>query len=281
MWNNVPNCRINLSATTGPTSVDIWITAADLAPGVCGEARFPMNGRAGTRIMIDVGEISGNSFAQRQRTIAHEIGHAIGFRHTNWQFWNEPQVRTDDVGAHADATHIMGTPTGNDPISLMNGRECGIGATTLSNFDILAVQFLYPENPPAAGTVPVFRYYNKAIQKHFYTPEYNELGDGNNDGFIFEGVGFFAFPNQVPNSVGVIRWYIPATGEHFYTTNPNEIPGGGVNEGIWFYAYPSAINGAVPVHRYYQSSISNHFYTKNQNEIPNGNGYEGVGWYAY
>jgi hypothetical protein len=280
LWNNVPNCRVDLSASTDPADYDILITNVDL-DGACGEAYFPQNGRAGALIKIDVAQISGNSFAQRQRTIAHEIGHTIGFRHTNWIARAEPLSARDDAGAYVDATHILGTPTGNDPSSLMNGGQCGIGAVTLSNFDILAVQFLYPENPPVAGTVPVFRYYNKEhLQKHFFTTDYNELGDGNNNGFIFEGIGFFAFPNQVANSVGVHRWYLPTTSDHFYTTDPNE-SNGGTYEGVRFYVYPSAINGAVPVHGYYWPTTGNHFYTKNQSEVAPGPNYDGIRWYAY
>jgi len=119
------------------------------------------------------------------------------------------------------------------------------------------------------------------LEKHFFTTNYSELGDGNNHGFIFEGIGFFAFPNQVAGSVGVHRWYNPVNGDHFYTANPNEIPAGYTYEGIRFYVYPSAINGAVPVHGYFWPTTGNHFYTKNQNEVAPGPQYDGIRWFAY
>ncbi|MVT08275.1 M57 family metalloprotease [Chitinophaga tropicalis] len=283
LWNNVINCRVKFAITTASTAAQIRITNANLGSGVCGAAYFPVNGQPGGLVRININQIAGNSFAQRQRTIAHELGHCIGFRHTNWQS-GEPQSGVlSDNGAYFDAMHILGTPTGGDPNSIMNGGQCGSGATTLSSFDILAVQFLYPANPPVAGTVPVFRYYSRATwDDHFYTTYLGELGNGANNDYIFEGIGFFAFPNQVANSIPVYRWYLPQSGDHFYTANPNEIPSGNY-EGIAFYAYSSAINGAVPVHRYYNGSFDDHFYTKNQNEMSTipGYTYEGIGWYAY
>lgn len=83
MWNNVPNCRVKF-ALTDLSNQDILITNSNLGSGVCGAAYFPINGRPGGLIRINVNQIIGNSFTQRQRTIAHELGHTIGFRHTNW-----------------------------------------------------------------------------------------------------------------------------------------------------------------------------------------------------
>lgn len=283
MWNSVINCRVKFGITSLSGIAHIRITNANLGSGVCGAAYFPMNGRPGALVRINVNQIAGNSFAQRQRTIAHELGHCIGFRHTNWQPGETQSGVLGDNGAYFDAMHILGTPTGGDPSSIMNGGQCGSGATTLSNFDILATQFLYPANPPVAGTVPVFRYYSRATSDdHFFTTALVELGNGNNNDYIFEGIGFFAFATQVPNSVPIYRWYLPQSGDHFYTANPNEIAPGNL-EGIGFYAYPSAIDGAVPVHRYYNGSYDDHLYTKNQNEMSTipGYTYEGIGWYAY
>lgn len=284
LWNNVINCRVKFTRLASPTGADITIKNQNLGVDVCGAAFAPMNGLPGKLVRININAIAGNSFAQQQRTIAHELGHCIGFRHTNWASREARSGKSPDNGAYFDAMHILGTPTGGDANSLMNGRECGTGATTLSNFDILALQFLYPANAPVAGTVPIFRYFEKNnTQDHFYTMYIGELGNGNNSSYLFEGIGFFAFPNQVENSVPVHRYWIPGNvNDHFYTIYYGEL-GDTFYESVGFYGYPSAINGAVPVHRYYNPGTSDHFYTKNQSEMSSlpGYTYEGIGWYAY
>jgi hypothetical protein len=284
MLNNIPNCRINLTTTLSPTDRDITITSAVLGTN-CGQGSYPMNGRAGQEIFINTAMASGYSLNQWKNLIGHLIGHSIGLRHTNWVARSESQQFTDPLGAHVNAMHILGTPTGEDPLSIMNDGLCG-SDTELSNYDILAIQTIYPEAPPApSGTVPVFRYYNgHEFQDHFYTRNYSELGDGSNDGYHFEGIAFYAFKTQVANSVPVTRWFNSTTGNHYYTTDPTEIPPGSVNQGVAFYAYPSAINNALPVQRYYNASFDDHFYTKNENEIALMTGYslaDADSWYAY
>lgn len=289
LWNNVANCRVKFTITGHPSDpANIVITNANLGTGVCGAAYFAMNGLPGALIRININQIAGYPFLQRQRTITHELGHTIGFRHTNWQGFETPAATDPGNGAYLDAMQILGTPTGNDVNSLMNGRECAIGATALSNFDILAVQFLYPQNPPVAGAVPVFRYFSRATTgNHFFTRDYNDLGNGSNNGYIFEGIGFFAFSAQVGGSVPVYRYYQSSSDDHFYTTNFNTLGNGAlgyVYEGIRFYAYPAALNGSRPVFRYYNSGAVDHFYTKNQNEFVLGlGGYslEQTAFYAY
>ncbi len=283
IWNSVANCRVKFTITSTAASAHIRIINNNLGAGVCGAAYFPMNGLPGALVRININQIAGNSFAQRTRTIAHELGHCIGFRHTNWQSGEQQSGVLSDNGAYFDAYHILGTPTGGDANSLMNAGQCGIGATTLSSYDILTVQFLYPTQVPVAGTVPVFRYFSRSTsQDYFYTTSLAELGNGTNSDYIFEGVGFYAFPDQPANTVPVYRWLRP-TWDHFWTISPTEIPTASTLEGTAFYVYGSPINNAVPVYRYFNSSFGDHFYTKNLDEGTLRAGYvlEGVAWYAY
>ncbi|RBL90360.1 M57 family metalloprotease [Chitinophaga flava] len=131
-WNAIPNCSVNWVLTpTGP--YDVLMTNANLGNGVCGAGTFPTNGVVGNLIRINAAYIAGNNFAQRARTICHELGHNISLRHTNWAA----------AGENPPGIDVPGVP-GTDASSLMNAGQCGIGATVLSAKDILAAQSLYP-----------------------------------------------------------------------------------------------------------------------------------------
>jgi len=129
-WNAVPNSTLRFSTvTTAP--YDILIKNENLGNGVCGQGQFPSGGSAGALVKINKNYIAGNSFAQRARTICHEFGHCISFRHTNWAAIGE-----------SSATNVPGV-TGTDASSLMNGGQCGSGATVLSTKDKNATAALY------------------------------------------------------------------------------------------------------------------------------------------
>ncbi|MGO4875877.1 M57 family metalloprotease [Pedobacter psychrotolerans] len=127
-WNTVPNSRLRFVITTG-TVYDILIKVDNsIGSSTCGQAYLSTsNGLAGNTVWINQALIQNNSFAQRQRTIAHEFGHTISFRHTN----QSTTINVPGVG-------------GTDAQSLMNGGQCGSGATVLSSKDKLATAALYP-----------------------------------------------------------------------------------------------------------------------------------------
>ncbi|MET3885127.1 hypothetical protein ABIE54_004016 [Chitinophagaceae bacterium OAS944] len=130
-WNTVPNCKIHWTLVTG-TSYDVLMVNSNLGSGVCGQGTFPSGGNAGGTIWINKNYIAGNSFAQRSRTICHEMGHNVSFRHTNWSARGE-----------SSATAVPGVG-GTDASSIMNGGQCGSGATVLSTKDKQAAAVLYP-----------------------------------------------------------------------------------------------------------------------------------------
>jgi hypothetical protein len=130
-WNNIANCSINWTIATG-SSYDVIIVNSNLGSGVCGQGTFPSSGLAGNTIRINKNYIAGNSFAQRARTICHEMGHNVSYRHTNWAAIGE-----------STATAVPGVG-GTDASSIMNGGQCGSGATVLSTKDIQAAVVLYP-----------------------------------------------------------------------------------------------------------------------------------------
>lgn len=287
MWNSVINTRLKFSLTTS-TNQHILITHLNLGIGGCGLSTIPMNGLPGNRVYINGNEMIGMSAAQRKGLVAHELGHAIGFRHTNWQADGEPKSGTDPVtGAKFHAAHILGTPLGSnpDPNSIMNSGSgagsCNGVKTALSSYDIIAFQYMYPANPPVPGAIPVFRYNHEGYRDHFFTTDINEVGNGSNSTYIFEGIGFFAAPSSAPGSIPIYRYYHFGLNDHYYTRTPGSYSGY-TAEGIAFYAFYPSSAGSVPIYRYNHNGVRDHHYTKNPNEGPMpGYTFERIEFYAY
>ncbi|MGG8495744.1 M57 family metalloprotease [Tenacibaculum sp. TC6] len=73
-------------------------------------------------------------------TMAHEIGHCIGFRHTDYKTRESCGQNVNEGSAGVGAIHIAGTPTGSDATSIM--QSCG-PAITFNNNDKNAMLTLY------------------------------------------------------------------------------------------------------------------------------------------
>ena len=131
LWNNSGSNIHFIIVTTGE---DILVKNTDLMAGTCGQAPLPINGLPGNLIDIDVAEVNGQNFNQRMINIAHEIGHTIGFKHTNGV----------GTGVFIDVPGWAGA----DANSIMNGNMCGVLPTVLSAKDIGAVKALYPFPTP-------------------------------------------------------------------------------------------------------------------------------------
>jgi len=87
--------------------------------GSGGVAGFPTSaGRPHKFIAIfNLGSFSRNV---HEHVITHEIGHSVGFRHTDWFNRASCSNGSNEGQAGVGAIHISGTPTGNDGSSVMN-----------------------------------------------------------------------------------------------------------------------------------------------------------------
>ncbi|MBW8684763.1 M57 family metalloprotease [Chitinophaga rhizophila] len=126
--------RLNRVYSSG--SANITITQNSLQLGICGQAGFPFsNGQPFNVVYISEYTLNYyglTSTAQLTMLLAHELGHCIGLRHTNWR----PSGETA-------AIPIPSTPA-TDGSSIMNGGTCGANWAGLSYYDQVALLSLYP-----------------------------------------------------------------------------------------------------------------------------------------
>ncbi|WP_425391296.1 M57 family metalloprotease [Ekhidna sp.] len=146
---NAENLNLTFQRVTSSSQADITIRASPWYYywfGILGSAGFPENGDPyGTILMTrgyydNVSNINGLA-----TTIAHEMGHCIGFRHTDYM------DRSYSCGGSPDnegdggvgANHIPGTPTGPSANSWMLACGSPEGDRPFTNDDKTALGYVY------------------------------------------------------------------------------------------------------------------------------------------
>ncbi|WP_434348506.1 M57 family metalloprotease [Myxococcus virescens] len=143
---------LRITFARGPASGCTATITAQAVSGSGAQAGFPSGGLPYGKILIGTG-FNSYSVEVNEHVITHELGHAIGFRHSDYYNRN---ISCGDGGnegeAGVGAIHIPNTPnTATVGGSLMN--SCGltpdIGEWTAS--DITALNYLYPRLPTGPG----------------------------------------------------------------------------------------------------------------------------------
>lgn len=107
-----------------------------------GSAGFPSGGDPYKWIQIYSG-LDSYSTNVNEHVITHEIGHAVGFRHTDYFSRQSCGQNTNEGSAGVGANHVPGTPTGYDANSIMLACFSSNEDGEFGSFDVVALEYLY------------------------------------------------------------------------------------------------------------------------------------------
>ncbi|MBO9731488.1 MAG: protease [Chitinophaga sp.] len=150
---NALNLRMTFQRITGTADINIEGFYQGPANGfiVLGSSGFPANGNPFNSILLNTHPQAlgpNPDVATTTATLQHEIGHCIGFRHSDYMnrdfscVYNEPGPHPESDPDNIGAVNIPGTPNTADADSWM--LACA-GATprTFNFYDNVALQYLY------------------------------------------------------------------------------------------------------------------------------------------
>jgi hypothetical protein len=145
-WNSVPGFNLRFVEVTS-SSADITVsTYSNTTSGTIAGASAPLStGQPGPTVSINAGYRQGlgpngqPTQSSRVYNMVHELGHTIGFRHTNWQYLGE-----------SGANLVNHTPE-TDAASVMNGGTANNDWYGFSGYDLIAARVLYTGYVTAYG----------------------------------------------------------------------------------------------------------------------------------
>ncbi|NER17322.1 M57 family metalloprotease [Spongiivirga citrea] len=140
---NRENLELNFQLDFGTNyqSYDIVVYNNPNQSGSGGSAGFPSNGNPNK--FVQIYGLSGSSNNVNEHVIAHEIGHSVGFRHTDYFSRQSCGQNVNEGQAGVGAVRIPGTPAGFDPGSIMLACFSNSTDGEWNNNDIIALNFLY------------------------------------------------------------------------------------------------------------------------------------------
>lgn len=140
--------RLNLSISFnltfgtnfGPQDMVVYNNNANQS-GSGGSAGFPSGGAPFK--FVQIYGLSNSDTNVIEHVITHEIGHSVGFRHTDWFSRQSCGQNVNEGTAGVGANAIPGTPAGYDPTSVMLACFSSNEDGEFNSNDIIALQYLY------------------------------------------------------------------------------------------------------------------------------------------
>lgn len=141
---NALGLRLTLQRSIVPGPANIFISRDLSISPFLGLAVFPTaNGEPGNLIRINTVGV-GNTYS-RVLLLAHEIGHCIGFRHTDYadRSFSCGGAFAPESANPLGAVHIPGTPVGPDPNSWMLACLYPFQDRPFNSNDVIALNYVY------------------------------------------------------------------------------------------------------------------------------------------
>lgn len=174
-WDSV-NCSAVRLTEGSPGDVTFSTFSDENQRGLAAVASFPLDappgsGNPGPTIEVNTAYTgTPNDSLTKLRNMVHEIGHTIGFRHTNWQT-NDCLFPPCEPGTYG-ANLISGTPE-TDDASVMNGGTATVAWSGFSTYDRVSTKNLYPATAPETCITAQFADGNGSYQSISSTGLYN------------------------------------------------------------------------------------------------------------
>jgi len=139
-WNAISGSYVKM---VEGSPADISIATTCTSSNVAAYASFPSGGNPGATVYANSCFGYSIGYSERLRNMVHELGHTIGFRHTNY-------TQMGETAGTDGAIQISGTPvSGGDNASVMNGGTALNTWAGFSSYDVTATSALYPLPAPS------------------------------------------------------------------------------------------------------------------------------------